>query len=279
MSAFDLQLFASDVDGTLLTFDHQITPEVRAAVTQARAAGVHIVLASARSPQALAILQDELGIRGEPLVGLQGAWVGSVPADGVPVALASHPIPADIARSLTSLCAQFDTPMSWFGENAWYYTQEAPVVQYEARVTGIPPVGPLDVDEALAAGGPLKIMVPPNPDQPDVGARIVAALPPGVHGQLTGENYLEITVHEADKSHGIALIAQQLGVKAEHIAAAGDGPNDIGMFALAAKSYAMGNASAVVQAAASEITATNADSGLAHAILDALGHSSDAAGS
>ncbi|GAA2240228.1 Cof-type HAD-IIB family hydrolase [Rarobacter faecitabidus] len=269
-SSFSLRLFASDVDGTLLTFDHHITDEVRAAIGEARAAGVHVILASARSPQAIAILQDDLGLRGEPLVGLQGAWVGEVPADGAPVAYAKHPLPVDAARTVYETCQRLATPLCWFAEDEWFYSFPAQVVDYEARVTGIAPAGELDVERALEKQGPLKIMVPFNPADPAVGSRVLADLPDGLLGQLTGEHYLEITTPSADKSHGVALIAERLGVDRAHIAAAGDGPNDIGMFSIAGRSFAMGNASPAVQEAASQVTGTNAESGLALAIREAL---------
>ncbi|SNS96706.1 hypothetical protein SAMN06309944_1568 [Micrococcales bacterium KH10] len=265
-----LELFASDIDGTLLTSDHRITDEVRAAIARARELGVHVILASARSPQAIALLQDELNLVGEPLVALQGAWVGRVTPDGT-APLAQHRISPEDARAVVAAAAAVNTPLSWFNSDAWYYTMEADVVGYETRVTGIAPAGVLDVDTALVEGGPLKLMVPPNPAQPDAVAEVLATLPDSLIGQMTGEHYLEITQPDADKSHGVALIAEQFGVSPVGIAAAGDGPNDIGMFTLAHRSYAMGNAGPAVKAEAGQVVADNNNSGLAAAIAHALG--------
>ncbi|GAA2530435.1 HAD-IIB family hydrolase [Rarobacter incanus] len=264
-----VRLFASDVDGTLLTSNHRLTGEVRAAISRARSAGVHVVLASARSALALARIQAQLDLVGEPVVALQGAWVGTVSATGSLTAFARHPIDLSAALAVYEQCERIGTPMSWFTETDWFYSRPAAVVDYEARVTGIAASGQFDADLAVTA--PLKIMVPPNPAMPDSGRQVLEALPATLHGQLTGENYLEITARAADKSHGIALVADQLGVGSEQIAAAGDGQNDIGMFRLAARSFAMGNASPIVQGAAGEVVPTNEDSGLAVAIVRALG--------
>ncbi|MDB5621635.1 MAG: haloacid dehalogenase-like hydrolase, partial [Devosia sp.] len=46
-------LFATDVDGTLLTRDYRLPPSVKAAVTHARSHGIRIMLATARGPAAL----------------------------------------------------------------------------------------------------------------------------------------------------------------------------------------------------------------------------------
>ena len=44
----NIKLVALDIDGTLLTSDGQITPEVFQAIQDAKAQGVHVVLATGR---------------------------------------------------------------------------------------------------------------------------------------------------------------------------------------------------------------------------------------
>ena len=58
------RLLALDVDGTLLTDDLQITPATHKAVQQVIAQGVQVVLASARGPNALYSIMEELEIAG-----------------------------------------------------------------------------------------------------------------------------------------------------------------------------------------------------------------------
>ncbi|MGW1372353.1 HAD hydrolase family protein, partial [Providencia hangzhouensis] len=43
-----IKLVAIDLDGTLLNSQHQISPVVKEAITQAKQKGVHIILASGR---------------------------------------------------------------------------------------------------------------------------------------------------------------------------------------------------------------------------------------
>src|SRR5438874_440295 len=58
------RLLALDVDGTLLTDELQITASTREAVQRVISQGVQVVLASARSPNALYSIMRELEITG-----------------------------------------------------------------------------------------------------------------------------------------------------------------------------------------------------------------------
>src|SRR5688572_26484923 len=62
--ASPIRLIALDVDGTLLNSNHEASEGNRNAVRAAVEAGLHIVLASARSPGALRLLLAALGING-----------------------------------------------------------------------------------------------------------------------------------------------------------------------------------------------------------------------
>ncbi len=60
----NVDLIALDVDGTLLTDDHILTPHVRDTVREAASRGAEIVLCTGRGPiNALPVL-DELGLSG-----------------------------------------------------------------------------------------------------------------------------------------------------------------------------------------------------------------------
>ena len=62
--AFDLRyrLILSDIDGTLLNSNHQLTDEVKTAIKEYAAAGGTFVLASARPPLAMTALAHQMGL-------------------------------------------------------------------------------------------------------------------------------------------------------------------------------------------------------------------------
>ena len=56
----NIKLVALDIDGTLLTSDSQVTPEVFQAIQDAKAQGVHVVLATGRPRSGVLRLLEEL---------------------------------------------------------------------------------------------------------------------------------------------------------------------------------------------------------------------------
>ena len=56
-----LRLVASDLDGTLLRSDGSVSDRTRAALAAARAAGLEVVLASARPPHWLSEIAADVG--------------------------------------------------------------------------------------------------------------------------------------------------------------------------------------------------------------------------
>jgi hydroxymethylpyrimidine pyrophosphatase-like HAD family hydrolase len=66
----------------------------------------------------------------------------------------------------------------------------------------------------------------------------------------------------------LAQLAQRLGVPRARVAAVGDWLNDVGMFAFAGRSFAMGHAPSIVQSAATDVlrSTSRAGGGVAEAI-------------
>ena len=56
-----------DLDGTLLHSDGTISERTKAAARSALAAGIELVLVTARGPRTVADIADELGVRGEAI--------------------------------------------------------------------------------------------------------------------------------------------------------------------------------------------------------------------
>ena len=73
----NIKLVALDIDGTLLTSDGQVTPEVFQAIQDAKAQGVHIVLATGRPRSGVLRLLEELHLDqpGDLVITFNGALI------------------------------------------------------------------------------------------------------------------------------------------------------------------------------------------------------------
>lgn len=79
---------------------------------------------------------------------------------------------------------------------------------------------------------------------------------------VSGENWIDFTEYAADKGNAIADIQRVLNFSEEETMVFGDNDNDIGMFAHARHSYAIGNAKESVKKAARYIADTNENQGV-----------------
>ncbi|WP_307725860.1 HAD-IIB family hydrolase [Oceanobacillus sojae] len=78
--------------------------------------------------------------------------------------------------------------------------------------------------------------------------------------------YLEIMSGNASKSNAIKKLEKQFNITRQEVIALGDNFNDIDMLKYAGVGIAMGNASDEVKSAADEITLSNEEDGLKHAL-------------
>jgi len=259
-----IRLVALDVDGTVLMPDGEIAPSTVAAVAAARAAGVHVVLASSRGPVALERIQDRLGLRDEWFIGYQGALVARE-SDGELEVLSETLIgPAD-AREVEGRALAAGLSVGRYCGARWQVPELTDAIRYEASTTGEGPIVSTAGDADLPAH---KILVIADGTAPSTALpELAAALPDTVTATFSHPLYLEITAAGVDKASGITPLADRLGIPLDAIAAVGDGPNDLGLFAAVGHPVAMGQAPAEVRAAARWVTSTVTRDGVARALV------------
>ena len=69
-----VKMIFSDIDGTLLTSDQQVTPATSSMLRRLEKEGVFFVLASARMPEGMWSIQAQAGISG-PMICYSGALI------------------------------------------------------------------------------------------------------------------------------------------------------------------------------------------------------------
>jgi hypothetical protein len=82
----------------------------------------------------------------------------------------------------------------------------------------------------------------------------------------TNDGLIEVSPIGISKATGLQDVSRPLGIEAEDVVAFGDMPNDVPMLRWAGHGVAMGNAHPEAIAAANEVTAPNADDGLARVL-------------
>lgn len=257
-----VRLLVSDVDGTLVDRNKEITPATVAAVEQLRAAGVAFTLISARPMSGLRPLLDTLSLDGD-VAAFNGGIVFR--RDGTIVRHAT--LPRAVAEGVMAIAdgAAVDTWL--FADDRWYATDpDGPHTASERRSSAQEPVTVAAFDDLLDRADKITFVSDDEPALHALYERVHAAFGAVATVAQSQTYYLDVTAAVANKGDGVETLAEALGVDLADTAVIGDQANDLPMLARAGLSIAMGNAPDRVKAAAHETTRTNNEDGVAHAI-------------
>jgi Cof subfamily protein (haloacid dehalogenase superfamily) len=258
--------FAIDLDGTLLGSDHRVTPANRRAVRAAVDAGFEIIIATARWYQLALEVATELELSG-PAIACSGAEVRRL-SDGAD--LFDVRLPAEFAERLFSLCDQMrclvwaaldDTVL--FKLDGDPPARLSPELRHAPTLSGAARVSPRMV--LVQGTTATKRIVDELAGEWSDRVRFVESISSDMKSILT------LTSTGADKGAALAVACKELHLHPAEVVAIGDAQNDVEMFRVAGTSFAMGQASDMVKAAATHVTTPNDDDGVAHAIDTILG--------
>lgn len=259
------RLLAVDLDGTLLQRDGSVLPTDLAALQAATAAGVAVVIATARPPRAVL---PALRRFGPPVIHYNGSLVlGPGGMAGPP--LLHRPLDAATAAEVAALARCLEPTCSLDAEvlDAWHTDRVNPALTTATSAVSTPdrlvPLGEL-FDRPVT-----KLMVL---DEPERITRLLSALrtAPSLAGRIrvvvSDAHLLQVVHPEVDKAAAVAWVAGRLGLGAADVDAIGDAPNDADMLRAAARSLAVGDGWEEAKAAADAIGPPLARGPVAHAV-------------
>jgi len=262
MSGRRIRLVLSDVDGTLITHGKVLTERSIEAVRRLHEAGVHFAITSGRPPRGMAMLIEPLRLTG-PIAAFNG---GVIVQPDLHV-LEQWCVAADVVQPTIALLESFGLTTWLYRGSEWYVRDptgthvdsESSTVQFAPTVVGS--YDGLDEDVAKIVG---------VSDDHDAVAAALAGERGRFGDQVSASSsqayYVDVTHPRANKGDVLRFLSEHYDIPREEIAAIGDMPNDVLMFALAGTSIAMGQSSGEVQRAARHVTAANDDDGFAAAV-------------
>ncbi|HEX8498872.1 MAG TPA: HAD family hydrolase [Actinomycetales bacterium] len=241
-------LVALDVDGTVLDLDGGLSPRVHDAIRAVAASGRHVVIATGRSLAATVPVLEQLGLSTGYAVTSNGAVTvrldPSLPQGHEVVEMVTF----DPSPALLLLREHLPQAVYAVEDLGLGYRLTGPFPDDEllGELTIVP-------FEDLLHERATRVVVRSPEHTPQDFLDLVARL--GLHGgsySVGWTAWLDIAPEGVTKAHGLALVADALGVQPSEVLAVGDGRNDLDMFAWAGRSVAMGQASPDVLAGADE---------------------------
>jgi len=268
-------LVALDVDGTIVGHDLGLSERVLKGVRAVAEAGHHVVVATGRSSTSTLPVLADLGLSTGYLVCSNGAVTlvldPALPGGAEVVDVVTF----DPAPALALL--RDDLPQA-------AYAVEEP--GGGILVAGPFPEGELTgdlrhVDFAELAGTAATRVVVRSPEHTpqdflELTERVGLK---GVNYAVGWTAWLDLAPEGVSKASALEGVRRRLGVPVERTVAVGDGRNDLEMLAWAHRSVAMGQAPEEVRAAATEVTGSVEDDGLADVLESLLDGSPGSPGS
>ncbi len=259
-----ITVIATDLDGTLLTTAHEISPRTERALKAAMARGVQVILATGKT-----MLSREKPVRqlGLTTPGVYSQGLVLINGDG------SVRYKRELENRVACLAVRFaearglNTVLVTDGGTRILAEKLHTLTDFMTDHHEPDPVivGPLS---AIIDGTPVTKMlieIPPL-EMARVRAELAAQIGDSAELVTSMPQLLEVLPPGASKGDGLRRLLNDMGIDPAEVIAFGDGENDIEMLQLAGIGVAMGNATQHVKDIADYVTASNDDDGVGLAV-------------
>ncbi|RCW69795.1 Cof-type HAD-IIB family hydrolase [Saliterribacillus persicus] len=279
-----MKLIATDLDGTLLNEEHQISKENAKALQLAKDHGIEVIVATGRSYEAAKKPLAEVSLKC-PIICLNGAKVHDLNEE----ILKTAPLEKESCMKISQICHKENIYIEVF-TNKGGFSESREVfikVMVDIALSANADVDPEIVraramerfqDEEIEITNDLNEVF----GREDIEVYKILAFSiddqqlKRVHEQLkedellaitsSGHSNLEFNHPEAQKGIALKWFANKLGIDMIDVMAIGDNLNDLSMIEMAGHGVAMGNAEELIKNSSNFITLSNKENGVAHAI-------------
>ena len=261
-------MIATDVDGTLLDEHERVTPRTVAVVRAAVEAGAQFVLATGRPPRWVPPVVEQLGFA--PMsVCANGSVIYDSATDRI---VSARTLSVEALTRLAETAARIIPGVGLAVERVGRSAPDAATPQFVSspgyeHAWLNPDNTEVSLEDLLSAPAVKLLIRKAGARSADMAAALFEHV--GTAGDITystNNGLIEIVPTGISKATGIAELSVPQGIDAAHIVTFGDMPNDVPMLAWAGLGVAMGNAHPDAVAAADEVTATNAEHGVARVL-------------
>ncbi len=256
-------LLAIDLDGTLVEPRRPVRPAVVLAVRRAVAAGVRATIVTGRMYVGAKPFASLLEIDG-PIICYQGAVTADAKSGyferEVPLANA-------IALRCYHAAKEAGYHVQFYRADRFYVEANNAYAQLYAETSDTQPVVVPSLPEAFATDDSTKVNIVTDVERVPAALALMQAVC-GDEAYVTRSNpeFVEMLSPKVDKGVALRLLAAELGVPMERVAAIGDSYNDLPLLRAAGFAIAMGSAPATLQAEADAVVADVEHDGVAEAI-------------
>lgn len=261
-----IKIVFSDVDGTLLSPEHKITPLTEKALKELKKKGIPFVIISARSPSGIYPILKEYELKC-PIISYSGALI----LDENRNVLFHKGIKKAIVKRMIQFIeeSRFDLAWSVYSLDEWIVKDknDPRIVREEANVKATAAQGSADsitedeVNKILCICNPEKIL--------EIEEKLKAAYP-ACSIVKSSDILLEIMENGVTKAAAVEKLCSFWNISLTDAAAFGDNYNDAEMLELVGHGFLMGNAPDELKQRIQTHTGDNSHDGIYHALMNLI---------
>lgn len=259
-----IKAFCSDIDGTLLDANREVSPRLKSIISTLPEA-FPIILASSRMPDAMRHLLHDLERSPQPLISYNGGYVLSAEGE----VLEDVSIPVNLVAKIIDLAKKTEIHVSLYQGENWYEEKDDYWSQREERNTKVKCTWMesqkvLDLWSKGNSGAHKVMCMGDSQEMAWLFGELHFEHSNDLHLYRSTDTYLEIAPRAISKATGLKKILENsCDFGMESVIAFGDNYNDVDLLQSVGWGVAVGNARAEVKAVAKEITVTNKQDGVA----------------
>lgn len=258
-----IKMVATDIDGTLLKWSFDYTPEVKATIKKLQKKGIKVVLVTGRMHCAALGIAKELGIT-EPIVSYQGGMIKEFyKCDDV---LMRCDMDSEKAIEIIDWAHRNDVHINLYMDDILYVEKDSDTIRkytdarfIDYHVCKFDKLKIKNVNKILAIDFN-------DADRVTGWVRDLSKLYPDLYIIKSTPYFCEIASKNATKGSAVEFLANKWGIKQNEILAIGDQDNDIELLKAGGIKVAMGNSTDDLRTCADYITDTVDNNGWVKAV-------------
>ena len=255
-----VKIIFSDVDGTFLANDKSVLPSTIEAAKKILEKNLKLVFVSARMPDAIYLITDNIKIPHTPLICYNGAFILTEDEQ----IIYDKKIPADDAKKILSEMSERwqDISVSCYVGRKWFVQKIDSRIEKEIFNTdAFAEIADLEnlIEKNIL---PNKIFVRCEPQTCEEMERELGKIFTNLNVVRSAPHLLEVMDKNVSKATGIEILLNHYGFSKNDAIAFGDNFNDVEMLKFIPQSVAMGNAPDEVKKIAKNVTDSNEDNGI-----------------
>lgn len=263
------KLVVMDMDDTLMNHENEVSEETKDYLIRIQEEGYKVVLASGRPTEGMLPTARLLNLdkHQSHVISYNGGKTINVASEEVEV---NRPVSKENFDLIVDHCRRNDFFVLTYKDGHIIYEGEHEYMNIESELTGLPMKKVDDIKTYIQEDVPKVMGV-------DYVPNIVKALD-SLNGYFNEDidvttskpYFLEFMATGVSKGNAVTLLCEKLDIDLSQVVAFGDSPNDISMLEIVGRSYAMDNANDQVKSIADEVTLSNAENGIPHALKQLL---------